>query len=108
MGEGPGLTIGGLAEACGISVETVRYYERRELLEQPPRPVQGYRRYGQDDIDRIAFVQRAKQLGFTLNEIRELIISSATGGLEEVLAAARDKLQAVRRQEEEARRLQRR
>jgi MerR family mercuric resistance operon transcriptional regulator len=105
-GRPTGLTIGALAEACGVSVETVRYYERRGLLDQPPRPEAGYRQYGPSDVERLAFVRRAKDLGFTLSEIAELVRSSGTGQTLEILAAARAKLEALRRQETEVQRMQ--
>ena len=89
-----GFTIGRLAAAAGVTVETVRYYERRGLLEQPERSV-GYREYSQDDVDRLAFVRRAKALGFTLAEIRALLAAAGTGSIADVLAAARAKMAAV-------------
>ncbi|MEE9208105.1 MAG: MerR family DNA-binding protein [Gemmatimonadota bacterium] len=67
------LTIGRLAERVGISVETIRYYERRRLLKQPTRPASGYRRYGEDAVRRLAFIRRAKALGFTLSEVQDLL-----------------------------------
>ena len=70
---GPKLTIGELASRAGIGVETVRYYEKEGLLEQPRRPAGSFRTYDQRAIDRLAFVHHAKQLGFTLREIRDLI-----------------------------------
>lgn len=87
-------------------METVRYYERRGLLDQPPRPAAGYRRYCQGDVERLAFVLRAKQLGFTLSEIVDLLHSSDSGATSEVLSAARAKVDALRHQEAEARRMQ--
>lgn len=66
------FTIGRLAAYSGVSVETIRFYERKTLLEQPPRPDAGYRRYGEDAVRRLDFIRRAKALGFTLGEIREL------------------------------------
>lgn len=67
------LTIGQVARQAGVGVETVRFYERRGLLEEPPRKASGYRQYGADVVDRISFIKRAKELGFTLNEINELL-----------------------------------
>ncbi len=61
-------TIGELARAAGVNVETVRFYERRGLLRQPERG-HGYRRYPQSDLDRLRFVRRAKELGFSLAEL---------------------------------------
>jgi MerR family mercuric resistance operon transcriptional regulator len=66
-------TIGELARAADVNVETVRYYTRRGLLKQPPKPIGGVRRYPPDIVDRLRFIRRAKQLGFTLTEIRELL-----------------------------------
>lgn len=68
-----GLTIGQLARNAGVNVETVRYYERRGLISRPPRPSSGYRRYSEDTLTRILFVKRAKELGFSLKEILELL-----------------------------------
>lgn len=68
-----GLTIGRLADAAGVGVPTVRYYERRALLEKPHRTAAGYREYPPDTIRLIRFIKRAQDLGFTLTEIEELI-----------------------------------
>ncbi|MGH9126198.1 MAG: MerR family transcriptional regulator [Acidimicrobiales bacterium] len=89
-------TIGGLAKAAGVSVETVRYYERRGVLTQPPRG-EGYRHYSRDDVDRLALVRRAKSFGFTLAEVAELF-EAGHGGCTEVLEAARVKLEQVERE----------
>jgi MerR family mercuric resistance operon transcriptional regulator len=67
------LTIGQLAKKAQVNVETVRYYERRGLIPRPPRRESGYRQYSQDAIARIQFIKRAKELGFSLNEISELL-----------------------------------
>jgi len=67
------MTIGKLAEAAGVNVQTVRYYERRGLLPEPPRTASGYREYPEADIARIGFIRRAQGLGFTLKEIDELL-----------------------------------
>ena len=66
-------TIGGLARAAGVGVETVRYYQRRGLLPEPPRPPGEVRRYGDEDLRRLRFVRSAQAAGFTLAEIAELI-----------------------------------
>jgi len=67
------LTIGRLAEAAQVNVETVRYYQRRGLMREPPRPTGSVRRYANDDVRRIRFIKRAQQLGFTLEEITNLL-----------------------------------
>ena len=66
-------TIGGLAKAAGVGVETVRYYQRRGLLPEPARPPGEIRRYGDDDVRRLRFIRSAQAAGFTLNEIKELL-----------------------------------
>lgn len=67
------MTIGQLAERSGVSVETVRYYERRGLLSAPARTSSGYRRYEPDAVARLRFIRRAQSLGFTLHEIEDLL-----------------------------------
>ena len=67
------LTIGHLASASGVNLETVRYYERRGLLPKPPRSASGYRLFPIEAAQRLRFIQRAKELGFSLKEIGELL-----------------------------------
>ena len=67
------MTIGALAQSAGVGVETVRYYQRRGLLPQPARSYGTIRRYGPDDAARLRFIRRAQELGFTLDEIGELL-----------------------------------
>lgn len=67
------LTIGKLAKKAGVNVDTVRYYERRHLLEKPTRTPSGYRQYLPEVVTRIRFIKRAQELGFSLNEIDELL-----------------------------------
>lgn len=67
------LTIGKLASAAGVGVETIRFYEREGLLPKPPRRRSGYRQYAPDAVARVLFIRRAKELGFTLKEINELL-----------------------------------
>jgi DNA-binding transcriptional MerR regulator len=66
------MTVGELARRAGVGVETIRYYERRGLLDEPTRAANGYRTYGPAELDRLALIARAKGLGFTLAEIAEL------------------------------------
>lgn len=68
-----GLTTSKLAQAAGVNAETLRYYERRGLLPEPPRRESGYRMYPADSIDRLVFIKRAQELGFTLDEIQQLL-----------------------------------
>ncbi len=67
------LTIGKVAKKAGIGTETVRFYERRGLIDEPPRGPSGYRHYPESVVHRLLFIRNAKELGFTLNEIRELL-----------------------------------
>ena len=69
----PKLTISRVATEGGVSVETVRYYQRRGLLEEPPKPVGGYRNYPEEIVKRIRFIKRAQALGFSLDEVSELL-----------------------------------
>jgi MerR family mercuric resistance operon transcriptional regulator len=68
-----GLTAGKLAKKAGVNVETLRYYEKRGLLPEPPRTESGYRAYPPDQIQRLQFIKGAQSLGFTLNEIQALL-----------------------------------
>ena len=67
------LTIGQVAERAGVGVETVRFYEREGLVEEPDRKPSGYRQYPPETVQRIRFIRRAKVLGFSLKEISELL-----------------------------------
>lgn len=67
------LTIGTLAERGGVSVETIRYYQRRALLDEPVKPAGGFRQYPEESVKRIIFIKRAQALGFTLEEIQDLL-----------------------------------
>lgn len=69
----PEFTIGRLAMAAGVNVETVRYYQRRGLIKEPDKPQQGFRKYPYEVIEHIKFIKRAQQLGFSLNEIADLL-----------------------------------
>ena len=88
------FTIGKLADAAGVNVETVRYYERRGLVREPPRSPSGYRQYSDDDLWRLQFIARGKTLGFTLSEIRDLL-DEGHASPEAISLATRRKLQAV-------------
>ncbi len=67
------LTIGHLAQACDVNVETIRYYQRIGIIGEPEKPAQGFRQYPASDIDRVLFIKRAQALGFSLQEINELL-----------------------------------
>ena len=67
------LRIGELAAKAGVGIEAIRFYEREGLLPEPPRTASGYRQYPGEAVARLRFIQRAKELGFSLKEISELI-----------------------------------
>jgi len=100
-----GLTIGKFAAEAGVSVETVRFYQRRGLLALPERRGSGFREYTGADQWRLAFIRRARQLGFTLAEIRDLLgpAPAASGAAQSGIArstaditkAAEAKLEAI-------------
>ena len=69
----PDLTIGRVAEAAGVNVETIRFYQRRKLLDEPMKPLGGVRRYSGEIVFRVRFIKRAQQLGFTLDEVQNLL-----------------------------------
>lgn len=70
------VTIGAVARRAGVGIDTIRYYEREGLLPTPQRRASGYRDYGTGAVERLRFIRRAKELGFTLEEIRELLALS--------------------------------
>ena len=89
-----GLKIGEIAKLSGVSVETVRFYERRGLIEEPPRTESGYRQYSRSTANRILFIKRTQELGFTLKEIKELlkIASNNTMGCGEIRNFSQSKI----------------
>lgn len=91
------MKIGELAQRAGIGIDTVRYYERQGLLPPPVRQASGYRSYVAPDIDRLRFVRRAKGLGFTLQEIRDLLALSGRreDDMGSLKASATEKLAVV-------------
>jgi DNA-binding transcriptional MerR regulator len=93
-----GLTIGKFAAAEGVGVETVRFYQRRGLLALPERRGSGYREYSDADRWRLAFIRRARGLGFTLGEIRELLGPAEARSTGQIVRAAEARLEAVDRQ----------
>jgi DNA-binding transcriptional MerR regulator len=88
------LKIGELADRTGLSIKTIRYYERRGLLEQPPRTEGGYRLYGPEEVARLRFVQRAKLLGLTLEQIGELVELAARCNEGEIVPRLEEVLEA--------------
>ena len=85
--------IGELADAAGVGVETVRFYERRGLLPSPPRTASGYRMYSPDDVRRLRIIRRSRDLGFSLQEISELLDVGADVGPQESCAPLMERVQ---------------
>jgi len=93
------LTIGRLASAAGVSIATVRYYQRRGLLSQPRRPANGgFREYGEDDLTRLLLIRRAQELGFTLAEVLDLVAHVEKRDCDAIVALADRKLGEVKAQ----------
>ena len=92
------MKIGELAEQTGVSVQAVRYYERRGLLPTPDRTASGYREYDGSDALRLSFIRRTKELGFTLSEIRDLLDLQVRPGTtaDDVRRRAVEKIQSLR------------
>ena len=90
------MTIAKLAEAGGVGVETVRYYQRRGLLIAPARPGgTGFRRYDEGDVRRLRFIRQAQAAGFTLDEIGELLALDATEDRSRARELARSRIAAL-------------
>ena len=93
-----GITISKAARDAGVGVETIRYYERKGLIEQPPKPLDGgYRRYSVETVERIRIIQQAQELGFSLREIDELLTLRADPDTDcaAVRARAEEKLEEI-------------
>jgi len=90
------LTIGVFAQAAAVNVETIRFYQRKGLLAEPDKPYGGIRRYGETDVARVRFIKRAQQLGFSLDEIIELLKLEDGVHCGEARRLAARKLDAVR------------
>jgi MerR family mercuric resistance operon transcriptional regulator len=87
-----GFQIGKVSEQTGLSVDAIRFYEKQRLLDRPPRSEGGFRLFNGLDIERIQFIQRAQRLGFSLPEIRELLVLRRGDG--EACSHVRDLLRA--------------
>ena len=99
-------TIAGLAKAAGVGVETVRYYQRRGLMNEPPRSggtglTGGIRRYGAEDLRRLRFIRSAQAAGFTLDQIAELIALDSTHDRTRALELAGERIAALDRKIDE-------
>lgn len=98
------LTIGAMAEAARVNVETIRFYQRRGLMLKPDRPSGGIRRYGDGDLARVRFIKSAQRLGFSLDEVADLLMledgshcTQARGQAERKLADVRARLADLQR-----------
>lgn len=95
------LTIGKVASRADVNIETIRYYERRGLLAEPPRTASGYRQYSAEAVDRLRFIKRAQELGFSLEEIRDLLElrlhRASAEACETVASRTREKIHLVDR-----------
>lgn len=93
------LSIGDLSRRSGVHVETIRYYERIALLTPPPRSAGGHRIYDPDDAKRLNFIRRARELGFTLEQIRKLLslVDGGTNTCDEVKLLALDQRNTIQR-----------
>ena len=91
------LSIGAVAKRVGVAIDTIRYYEREGLLPEPLRRASGYRSYGEGAVVQLRFIRRAKALGFTLEEIRDLLALSRDRqrGVKAVKQRAQQRLDAI-------------
>jgi Hg(II)-responsive transcriptional regulator len=92
-----GLKIGRVAKESGTGIETIRFYEKSGLISEPPRRESGYREYPKETIGRLRFIRRAKELGFSLKEISDMLTlsSSGKGTCGNIRKRATDKIQQV-------------
>ncbi|HKO15273.1 MAG TPA: heavy metal-responsive transcriptional regulator [Gemmatimonadaceae bacterium] len=91
------MTIGQVAARVGVPAATVRYYEQRKLLAAPPRSRAGYRIYGPEAVERLRFIKRAQSIGFSLDEIQELLAINAEDreACPRVVATARERIRII-------------
>lgn len=101
------MTIGALASAADVSVETIRFYQRRGLIREPTRRFGAVRRYVPEDVARVRFVKSAQRLGFSLAEVAGLLQLEDGTHCDEAEAIARDKLKDVRGKLSDLRRIER-
>lgn len=100
------MTVGRLARSASVGVETIRFYEREGLLHEPARTASGYRQYPRETIARLEFIRRAKQLGFSLAEVRELLaLARPRGDRAQVKAIAEHRLAEIEQRIEQLRRM---
>ncbi len=102
------LQIGKVAEKTGLSIDTIRFYEKERLLSEPPRSEGGYRLYSERHIEHLLFIRKAQELGFSLAGIRELLIvqDEGTGACTHVYELIRQRLRTVRQKIADLKRLE--
>jgi len=88
------LTIGVLAKAANVNIETIRYYQNVGLIEEPKKPLNGFRHYPHEDIKRVLFVKKAQEIGFTLKQIQELL-DLGDGHCKDIQVLANQKLEEI-------------
>lgn len=96
MHDKTGATIGALAETAGVNVETIRFYQRKGLMPEPEKPYGSIRRYGAAELARVRFIKSAQRLGFSLEEVGELLKLEDGARCSEARLLAEQKLVAVR------------
>lgn len=101
------LTIGQVARRAGVNIQTIRFYQRRGLLEQPKKPPSGFRRYGAAAVARVRFIKRAQDLGFTLKEVGRLLALEEGRSCDKTRALATEKLALVEARVKDLNRLRR-
>lgn len=100
------LTIGSVAAAAGVNVETIRFYQRKRLLAEPDKPYGGIRRYAEVDVERVKFVKAAQRLGFSLDEVAGLLRLDDGTHCNEARELAEQKLADVRARLADLRRIE--
>ena len=100
------FTISSLAQAAGVNVETIRFYQRRGLLAEPAKPLGGIRRYGEAEVARVLFIKAAQRIGFTLDEIAQLLQLDDGTQCKEARAIAELKLADVRQRLQDLQRIE--
>ena len=100
------MTIGRVAVAADVHLETIRYYQRLGLVGEPPRPLGGIRRYDETTVARLRFIKRAQQLGFALDEVRQLLALEDGQSCRETRALAEKKLSIIDARLADRRRMQ--
>lgn len=103
------MNIGRLAELAGVNIDTIRYYERQDLVPPASRTAAGYRQYDESDLARLRFIRRAKEIGFSLAEIRDLLSLTIdrNSDMQGVRRKAEQRLEQVDRKLDELRRIRR-